>query len=175
MPTPEHENVRAPLLAFGAPGEAEGWHVVDDAVMGGRSAGALERTAEGTLVFSGRVSLEQGGGFSSVRSGELRASLAGARALRLTCRGDGRRYKLRLYTRRVADGVAYQAPFETVPGEWIERRFEPRDFAPSWRGRPVLDAPPLELGEVLEVGVLISDRQAGPFRLELRSLEGLDR
>ena len=43
------------------------WSVVDDGVMGGVSQGSLRINYEGHGVFSGYVSLENYGGFSSIR------------------------------------------------------------------------------------------------------------
>ena len=43
------------------------WKVVDDIVMGGRSNGKFEMSDDGHGVFHGAVSLENNGGFSSIR------------------------------------------------------------------------------------------------------------
>ena len=43
------------------------WYVVDDVVMGGRSYGRLSIDPKGNGVFKGNVSLENNGGFSSLR------------------------------------------------------------------------------------------------------------
>jgi hypothetical protein len=43
------------------------------------------------------------------------------------------------------------------------------EFRPSFRGRAVPDAPPLDPARVRQVGLLIADRQAGPFALAMRS------
>ena len=45
----------------------DGWYVVDDGVMGGRSKGKLKIENGDTGVFSGKISLENYGGFSSIR------------------------------------------------------------------------------------------------------------
>jgi monofunctional biosynthetic peptidoglycan transglycosylase len=36
-----------------------------------------------------------------------------------------------------------------------------------FRGRVLTDVPPLNPSKIASVGVLISDKQAGPFRLEM--------
>jgi hypothetical protein len=41
------------------------------------------------------------------------------------------------------------------------------EFVPTFRGRTVPGAPPLDLSRVVTVGLMISDKQAGPFRLEI--------
>ena len=62
------ENQR--VAEFGA-GEADRleWRIVNDGVMGGLSKGNISFTDGGTMVFKGNLSLENNGGFSSVRTG----------------------------------------------------------------------------------------------------------
>ena len=155
------------LIDFSSAQELERWCAIDDVVMGGVSASGLKPTSHGTAIFAGEVSLERGGGFASVRSSAAPRALADARALVLRVRGDGKRYQLRLRTTSAHDGLSYLAPFETQPGRWMEVTLEAGDFHASWRGRRVPDAPPLALREVQSFGLLIADRQAGRFALEL--------
>jgi hypothetical protein len=58
--------------------KAAGWRVVDDGVMGGRSKGNLQISDEGVLTFEGTLSLENNGGFSSLRTDSLKKDLSGA-------------------------------------------------------------------------------------------------
>jgi len=154
-----------PVIDFADPASLSGFRVINDGVMGGVSTSRLAH-ADGALRFEGEVSLENNGGFASFR-GSLRLP-GGASAVLLTVRGDGQRYKLALKLDDSGSTPQYQAPF-VAPGEWTTVRFVAADFAASFRGRAV-PAAPLELGEVRALGVLISDRQAGPFRLELREV-----
>ena len=149
------------------------WSPVDDVVMGGRSASTARVTAEGTLLFEGSVSLEDGGGFASLRSGPARHDLSGASGIRLRVRGDGKRYRLSLRTDARFDGVQYQAAFTAPDGEWALLDLPWSRFEARFRGRPVADAPPLEPAAVRWLGLLISDRQEGRFSLELDWLRAL--
>ena len=47
--------------------EKKYWTIVNDGVMGGLSSSEIIETEEKTLIFSGLVSLENNGGFASVR------------------------------------------------------------------------------------------------------------
>ena len=58
-----------PLLDFVGPDTARKWQAVNDNVVGGVSDGRFKITADSTLEFSGKLSLENNGGFASVRSG----------------------------------------------------------------------------------------------------------
>ena len=88
------------------------WQVVNDGVMGGVSTGGF-RLANGVAVFQGEVSLENNGGFASVRSLPARHDLAGYDAFVIRVRGDGRRYKFTARTDRSFDSAIYQAVFTT--------------------------------------------------------------
>lgn len=158
------------VVDFSNPAEPERWSSIDDAVMGGVSASRLEHTPEDTAAFTGVLSLENNGGFASVRVPLDAGSLAGARELVLRFRGDGKSYKLRLRTTQSFDGVNYETRFTTRAGTWEERRFPLDEFAPVWRGREVRDAPELDAALVRSAGLMIADEQVGRFRLELATL-----
>jgi hypothetical protein len=149
------------------------WQAIDDGVMGGLSRSEARITAHGTLLFAGVVSLENNGGFASIRSLPAPLDLARARSLRLEVKGDGKRYKLNLRTSTDFDGVQYQTSFDTVAGDWSAVTLPFADFRPTFRGRPQPQAPALDPAKVVTVGLMIADRQAGPFALEVRSFRAV--
>ena len=151
-------------MDFTDPAVARGLRVVNDGVMGGVSRSMLQDDPEG-VVFSGIVSLENNGGFASMRGPA--AFPAGTAALRLTARGDGKRYKLILRTDPDPRSPIHQCDFDA--GDWHDHRFTPGDFKATFRGRDVA-APPLEFAQVVEFGILIADKQAGAFRIQLKTL-----
>ena len=153
-----------------AAGSSVAWLSINDGVMGGISSGTAQIAPEGELIFSGRVSLERNGGFASVRTAPAALSAQGAHAVRLEIRGDGKRYKLNLRTDAAFDGVQYQAAFDTKAGEWAKLVLPIEAFVPRFRGREVPDAPALDPARIVTIGFLISDRQEGPFRLDVRSI-----
>jgi hypothetical protein len=160
----------APVLFDFTRGDAAAeFRAIDDAVMGGVSDSRL--VAEpGRAVFTGVVSLERGGGFASVRSEPRDFDLSGWSGIQLVVRGDGRRYKLNLRTDDDFDGITWQASFETAPGAWIRVEVPFSTFEPRFHGDRV-DSPPLDPARIRTVGFLISDRQVGPFRLEIQRVE----
>lgn len=149
------------------------WRPVDDVVMGGRSASWASVSPGGALLFEGVVSLEDGGGFASLRSGPARHDFSGAAGIVLRLRGDGKRYRLSLRTGTAFDGVQYQATFSAPAGDWSLVELPWERFEARFRGRLVQDAPPLDPSQVQWLGLVIGDRQAGRFSLELDSLRAL--
>jgi len=147
------------------------WFVINDGVMGGLSEGTIETTADGTAVFQGVLSLENNGGFSSVRTRPADFNLAGAEGLIFRVKGDGKRYKAYLRMDSNFDGIIYQAAFETVPGKWMDARLPFKSFEPTYHGRSRPDARPLDANDVTSLGFIVSDKQEGPFRLEIESVK----
>jgi monofunctional biosynthetic peptidoglycan transglycosylase len=153
------------VVDFQSPTNAR-WQVVNDDVMGGVSASSF-RITNGVAVFRGDVSLENNGGFASVRSLPAQHDLGKADSFVIRVRGDGRRYKFTARMDQSFDSAIYQCGFTTKQGEWEEHRLPLKDFVASFRGRVLAHEPPLNAGGVTSVGFLISDKQAGAFQLEI--------
>ncbi len=157
------------VIDFLDPAQVLGWNPVNDRVMGGVSTSQATATAEG-MAFIGVVSLDNNGGFASIRALPREYGLAGAIAFVLRVRGDGKAYKFGIRTDDAFDGVQYQARFATQSGEWQDIRLPVKDFQPTFRGRTV-QAPALDPSRVKIFGLLIADRQCGPFRLVVESIQ----
>ena len=139
--------------------------------MGGVSRSRLRFDPAGHALFEGEVSLAQGGGFASVRSQPGALGAPGASACVIEVFGDGKAYKLSLFTSDAFDGLSYQSPFRPEAGAWATIRLPLAEFRPSFRGRAVPGAPQLDPARLRQLGLTIAERQAGPFALALRSIE----
>ncbi len=170
IPTPADSR----LLAFDS-SESGLWRSVNDGVMGGLSRGSLRIGAGSIGVFEGEVSLANNGGFASARATIGPRNLSAREGLRIRAMGDGRTYRLRLHDTAGLDGIAYQAEFDTQPGQWQTVTLPFSAFQPTFRGRVPPDAPPLDTGRIEQVGLMIADGQQGSFRLELDWITAFDR
>ena len=153
------------LVDFDDEAACSEWRSVDDVVMGGVSRSFLQLAAPGIARFGGEVSLEYGGGFASVRTAPRAWQTAAATALVLRCRGDGHTYKFTVRCDDGYDGVQYQARFAPEPGAWTTVRLALASFVPTFRGRQVAGAAPLRPEFIRRLGLMVSDKQAGPFEL----------
>ncbi|HET9034056.1 MAG TPA: CIA30 family protein [Dokdonella sp.] len=155
------------LFDFQSAASASHWVAVNDVVMGGESLGRVEITG-GKLRFSGSLSLANNGGFASARAREQHFDFSDFRHVLMRVRGDGRHYQLRLATdaRHRGITVSYGAPFATTAGEWIIVRIGLDSLTASVRGTS-LDGPPLDVSSIREIGLLINDKAAGSFSLEV--------
>jgi monofunctional biosynthetic peptidoglycan transglycosylase len=155
------------LVNFGLHDEETGWEILNDEVMGGISRSTMIITPDKTAVFQGELSLKNYGGFASVRTLPRDFKVDGCDGLILHVKGDGQRYRLRLRTDDLYDGMAYQAVFSTEPGKWMTVNLPFSTFVPVFRGRIVPGAPPLKPGNIRRIGFMIADKQEGKFRLEI--------
>lgn len=144
------------------------WEVVNDGVMGGLSQRSVVMSESGTMVFRGVLSLENNGGFSSVRSGQVSMDLSEATGIVLRVRGDGRTYQFRLMTdARVRNRrVTFMAPFQTKVGEWAEVQMPFKAFAGTWRGERISEAL-LDPSKIEGFGIQLADKKPGVFSLEV--------
>jgi uncharacterized surface protein with fasciclin (FAS1) repeats len=144
------------------------WRVVDDGVMGGLSKGNLEVSEEGILTFFGKLSLENNGGFSSIRTERFGKDLSDADGVVARVLGDGRTYQLRFYTDARFRGmsVSFKSEFQTKKGEWTEVKIPFESFVGSFRGR-LLEDQKFDPAKIERLGLLLADKNAGDFRLKV--------
>jgi len=165
-PPPDGEFV---LTDFTSNSSNLGWYVVNDNVMGGQSEGDFEEV-QGELSFTGRTNTN-GGGFSSIRTNPMQLDLSDHDGIQLRVKGDGRRYTWRLTTAARWRGrqISYWADFETRSGSWSTVNIPFSSFIPRVRGYQ-LDGPALDPGQITGMGLMIYDKQDGPFELRLTSV-----
>ncbi|MFP4248860.1 MAG: CIA30 family protein [Armatimonadota bacterium] len=154
------------LFDFRQSGDADDWQTVDDTVMGGRSHSAVT-IAEDTLVFSGELSLENDGGFCSVRSKLSGWDISDCDGLAVTIRTGDREFILTARDEPGRDTVGHHHPLPVTGDEWQTVHALFADFEAVYHGRVLDEHPGLDTSEVRSVGFLIAGQQEGHFRLEI--------
>ena len=156
------------LVDFNEQSNIDNWYVVDDVVMGGRSAGSFSLSPEGHGVFTGEVSLENNGGFSSVRRQFAQTDLKGYKHCIIRLKGDGKRYQFRIKANS-KDYFSFISHFSTH-GEWQTVEIPLHEMYPSFRGRK-LDMPNYSGEKLEEIAFLISNKKAESFQLVIDKIE----
>ena len=157
------------LFDFTTSSEIKNWRVVDDVVMGGRSSGNFSLTEDGHGKFSGNVSLENNGGFSSVRYGfQSKIDLQNYSKVKLRVKGDGKNYQFRIKA-KTRDYYSHITSFETT-GKWEEIEIKLKDLYPSFRGRK-LNLPNFSGDEMEEITFLIANYKTESFELLIDKIE----
>lgn len=147
----------------------QNWQVVDDVVMGGRSSGNFTLNSDGHGVFSGEVSLENNGGFSSVRYDfPEKKSVTEYSKIVITLKGDGKNYQFRVKAKS-SEYYSYIAPFETS-GEWEKVEIPLNKMYPSFRGR-TLNKPNFSEDFIEELRFLIGNKKPQSFELIIDKIE----
>ncbi|HYQ57366.1 MAG TPA: CIA30 family protein [Draconibacterium sp.] len=149
----------------------DGWYTVNDGVMGGRSISTFKLNEQGHALFSGLVSLENNGGFSSVHYRFPAVETTGYQFLVLRVKGDGKRYQVRIKD-RAGDNYSYIAYFSTN-GDWQDIKVPLHDMYPSFRGR-TLDLPNFKGGKIQEFALLIGNKKEEAFSIEIDKIQLLE-
>jgi monofunctional biosynthetic peptidoglycan transglycosylase len=156
-----------PVVEFDGPDPANQWQAVNDGVMGGVSDGQFKITDDKTLEFFGALSLENNGGFASVRTKPADLDIEAGDTIVVRVKGDGREYVLNLYTKSRRMAFAYRAPLPTTKNEWTEVAVPLDEFVPTAFGRRVKGMGPVEPDQINGLGFMLSDKKAGPFQMQV--------
>ena len=143
------------------------WQIVNDSVMGGISTSRMIRISDEVVRFSGELSLDNNGGFASVRATGSMADLSGTDTISIRVKGDGRRYQFRLRSSTGLRVPDFSAEFQTKVGEWQTHYLRISDFVPGWRGRKLRGVPPIKPDEIRSIGILLGDKNPGGFALDI--------
>ncbi len=158
------------VVSFENDESLEAWTSVNDGVMGGVSKGGFTRSDHGTLMFRGELSLENNGGFASIRMKETELDLSGTNTLVVKVKGDGRTYWIDLRAKDQMAASSYRAYLPTTAGEWKEVRVPLAEFKLQAFGRE-LPLKPIAPASVASVGFTLADKKAGAFELEIASVK----
>ena len=156
-----------PGQAVAASEQAAAWSIVNDGVMGGVSDGRFRITAEKSLEFFGTLSLENNGGFASVRTKPTDLDVKAGDSLVVRVKGDGREYVVNIYTKSRRMAFSYRAPLPTTKDEWTEVRVPLGDFIPTAFGRRVQGMGSVEPGQINGLGFMLADKQPGTFQMQV--------
>ena len=97
--------------------------------------------------------------------------MKGVKSFIIRIKGDGNSYKLRLSqdNRR----ASYSANFKSINDEWIDVSISIEDFTATWRGYTYNDYPSIDSERIKSLGLQISDKQEGKFKLEIEYIKAV--
>lgn len=156
------------IFDFDKNSSANDWRIVDDVVMGGESNGRFSIDSDGNGVFEGKISLENNGGFSSVRYQFEKVAVTENSRVLITLKGDGKDYQFRIKDKS-STSYSYITTFKTS-GDWQTIETKLSDLYPSFRGRK-LDLPNFESDGFEEIIFLIGNKKEENFKLILDKIE----
>ena len=121
------------------------------------------------MSFEGFLSLENNGGFASVRHDLNNINLSSTEGIFIKVKGDGRKYQFRIRS-QASRWANYSQEFKTKK-DTVQSFFLPyKNFKPSWRGRSVRNVPTLTGKDVRGIGFLLGDKVQGKFKLDILNI-----
>jgi monofunctional biosynthetic peptidoglycan transglycosylase len=143
------------------------WVVTNDDVMGGISTSRISVSENNFLIFSGNVSLENNGGFASLRSPIYDYDFNIYKGFVIKVKGDGNIYSISFRQTKYFTGFNYSHKFQTEKDKWQVLQFPFDEFKLKYYGRPVTNFEPPDKKSIKQISILISDKQQGPFKIEI--------
>jgi len=149
-------------------GSINSWQIINDGVMGGLSTSKIIKTEDGYGKFSGQISLENNGGFASVRHMTDFNLESDQNTIILKVKGDGKKYQFRLKS-DLNQAESYVKEFQTN-GDWQSIELKIDEFSPQFRGRS-LNMPNFQFSKIEEVRFLIANKKEEDFELLIDKIE----
>jgi uncharacterized surface protein with fasciclin (FAS1) repeats len=158
------------IFEFDNSNDEKDWRIVLDGVMGGLSTGNVS-VQNGSMFFTGATSLENNGGFSSIRASMDPNEIDVFDAIELRVRGDGRTWIFGTRGSNSMGASSYWTSFKTEKDEWINvtipiSEMERHSFGSRLSGR-------INPDEIKGVEFYMYDKKEGPFNLEVDSIKGI--
>jgi NADH dehydrogenase [ubiquinone] 1 alpha subcomplex assembly factor 1 len=155
------------LFDFSKDSNLSNWRILDDVVMGGRSNGIFKLNEDNHGEFSGKISLENNGGFSSVRYYFEKIETSSFSKFTLRIKGDGKKYQFRVKDDR---NRRHSYIFEfTTNGDWQTIEIPFSQMYPSFRGY-TLNIPNFGGKHIEEIAFLIGNKKEEQFKLLIDSI-----
>jgi len=151
--------------------ELTNWYVVVDQVMGGRSRGELSFSELGAR-FVGTVSLQNNGGFASIRSEYSSFELSMFEEVEIRYRATGVGFAFTLNNHRRYYMPRFKHPLNETDGQWVTAVLKFSDFRQVRLGEVMeghLDKN--LLSNVIRLGVISNDKRATGFALDIAYIE----
>lgn len=163
-----------PIFDWPARNSGGFWRVLTDEVRGGNSrATMVVFQEEGYALIAGELRLNSNqAGFASYRL-DGQWDLSQSSTLEFSNIGDGREYKILLKDRSAPAEGAEVGSFQLKFISSTDRRtvsLRLADVEYVVRGRVVAPPQPLDLSQIVEIGIQINDGQEGPFGIKVYSL-----
>lgn len=163
-------NTNTYKIDFGTETAGSEWMIVNDGVMGGLSQGDAE-LRDNSLYFYGKVSLENNGGFASVRAPYQKLDLSRFTKVNIKYRSRGQSigFSLNKYQRFYLPNHKIILPPST---EWTTKSIELLDFKTYRMGREIEDKITTDdLGKIIRIGFITNDKKASVFEFEVDYIE----
>jgi hypothetical protein len=126
--------------------------------MCGLSSSKVFVDGDSKIIFSGNVSLENNGGFASLRSPVKDYNFEKFSGIEIQIKGDGELYSISMKETTYFNGYFYTSSFETKKNEWIVVQIPFNEFKLYYYGKETNSAKKVPLNNIKEISLLIGDK-----------------
>ncbi len=152
---------------FGKKQSGKDWQIINDGVMGGLSDGEAFLSKE-AIIFEGKISLENNGGFSSLKSAFDEYDLSNYNHIEICYKSNDYQIGLTFETSYYWFQPYYKFLLKPTNGEWRTEKIKLSDFDQirigSKTGRKLKDS---VKDQIVRIGFITSEKRAGDFYLEV--------
>ncbi|MFK7948737.1 MAG: CIA30 family protein [Saprospiraceae bacterium] len=164
-------NNQSVKIDFGKNKDGKDWQIVNDGVMGGRSQSTIS-FEKNSMIFKGNVSLENNGGFASMRASFGEYDFSKYETMTMRFRGTARKFAVTMQKEAVFYLPNYKYFFTPNPDEWQTLEMKLTDFETYQMGRAIGGTVSEEdLTKIIRYGIILYDKKAGDFELEIDYIE----
>ncbi|MEM9824291.1 MAG: CIA30 family protein [Bacteroidota bacterium] len=164
-------NIAEITFDFGKNKDGNDWEIINDGVMGGLSKGEFEFT-DHTLKFYGSVSLDNYGGFTSIKSPFKTFDLGLAQKVKIRYKTSNQSIAINLENSKEFYKPYYKLNLEDTNDEWKSVEIEINQFKGYSLGQEVSTKISKEfLKSVQRIGFITSQKKEGKFNIEVDYLK----
>jgi len=154
-------------IDFGSKKKGSNWRVINDGVMGGLSKGVANLT-NNSLLFKGSVSLDNDGGFSSLRRSFSSKNLSRFDEIEIRYRSSGISLAFTIAVSRRWYIPNYKRALDKTSWKWNTVRIKLSDFRKHYIGKPLNEMLKKEaLKKVTSIGFITDEKKYERFEFEV--------
>lgn len=159
------------VFDFGNKKDGADWIIVNDGVMGGLSRGRVDYT-ENSVIFSGTVSLDNNGGFTSFRSPYKSYDLAIYNQVEIKYRSSGLACALSFDQYRRFWRPNHKMPLPSSSDQWITVTANLDELKEYQMGRATgRSMSENASGNTIRLGLITDAKEEGAFQLEIEYIK----
>jgi len=154
-------------IDFGQEKSGTNWQVINDGVMGGLSQGRAQ-LQDNTILFKGKVSLENNGGFASLKSSFQDIDLSAYKQVKIRLKNKGIAFAMTLETNRNWFYPYFKQRIQVQSEDWEVVTLSLEDFNQYRIGQKTgkqLSAD--DQGAIIRLGIISDEKRAGDFEIEV--------
>lgn len=155
------------IVNFGNFKAGNNWIVVNDGVMGGES-NSKATILENSLLFGGNISLENNGGFASIRSELTNVDLSNTESVTIKYRSEGKNIGLRLLKEERFYFPYLKTNLQPTNWEWATEVIQMNQFLEYRLGKETnKKLTGKDFRDIIRIGLIATDKTEGQFKIEI--------